>query len=105
MPQDHVQEGSDIFAAFLVELFPFAVRSRGITIFQLFGRGAGFFNTFVNPIGLKNATWKYLISYCVWLAFEIVCIYFLWPETSGRTLEELTFCKCSVSMPQRSKLI
>lgn len=78
--------------AFLVELFPFAVRARGITIFQLFGRGANFFNTFVNPIGLKNATWKYLISYCVWLVFELVCIYFLWPETSGRTLEELTFC-------------
>ena len=29
--------------------------------------------------------------YCVWIAFEIVCIYFLWPETKGRTLEELTF--------------
>lgn len=29
--------------------------------------------------------------YCVWLGFEIVCIYFLWPETYGRTLEELTF--------------
>ena len=48
-------------------------------------------STFVNPIGLANAGWKYLIMYCVWIAFEIVCIYFLWPETKGRTLEELTF--------------
>lgn len=48
---------------------------------------------FVNPIGLGNAGWKYLISYIVWLAFEITCVYFLWPETFGRTLEELTFCK------------
>ena len=32
-----------VAAAFLVELFPFAVRSRGISIFQFFGRGAGFF--------------------------------------------------------------
>ena len=78
---------------FLVELWPYAVRSRGIAAFQLFGRSANFFNTFVNPIGLANAKWKYLVSYCVWLAFEIVCVWFLWPETSGRTLEELTFCR------------
>lgn len=47
---------------FLVELYPFATRSRGIALFQLFGRGANFFNTFVNPIGMENAEWKYLIS-------------------------------------------
>jgi len=76
---------------FLVELYPFATRARGIALFQLFGRGAGFFNTFVNPIGLQNAEWKYLLSYVCFLCFEIVIIYFLWPETSGRTLEELAF--------------
>jgi hypothetical protein len=47
---------------FLVELYPFATRSRGLSLFQLFGRGANFFNTFVNPIGMRNATWKYLLS-------------------------------------------
>ena len=57
-----------------MELFPFAQRARGITIFQLFGRSAGFFTTFVNPIGLDNIEWKWLITYCCWLAFEIVFI-------------------------------
>ncbi|KAI5364778.1 Putative major facilitator, sugar transporter, major facilitator superfamily [Septoria linicola] len=90
---------------FLVELFPFAVRTRGMAIFQFFGRGAGFFSTFVNPIGLKNATWKYLIMYCVWLAFEIVCIYFLWPETYGRTLEELTFLFEDQSLQEQQEKI
>lgn len=60
--------------AFLVELFPFAQRAKGITIFQFFGRGAGFFTTFVNPIGLENIKWKWLVTYCCWLAFEIVFI-------------------------------
>jgi hypothetical protein len=77
---------------FLVELWPFAVRARGITIFQWWGRCAGFFNQFVNPIGIGNAGWKYYLSYVIWLAFEIVFVYFLFPETSGRTLEELAFC-------------
>ncbi|KAH8825808.1 general substrate transporter [Flagelloscypha sp. PMI_526] len=76
---------------FLVELFPFAVRARGIAIFQWWGRGATFFNQFVNPIGIGNAGWKYYISYVVFLAFEVVFVYFMFPETSGRTLEELAF--------------
>ncbi|KAF2009645.1 hexose transporter-like protein [Aaosphaeria arxii CBS 175.79] len=76
---------------YLVELFPFAQRAKGITIFQFFGRGAGFFTTFVNPIGLKNIQWKWLVTYCCWLAFENVFVYFMFPETYGRTLEELAF--------------
>ncbi|KAF2870101.1 hexose transporter-like protein [Massariosphaeria phaeospora] len=77
---------------YLVELFPFAQRTRGITIFQFFGRGAAFFTTFVNPIGLHSIQWKWLITYCCWLAFEIVFIYLMFPETYGaRTLEELAF--------------
>ncbi|KAH8722987.1 hexose transporter-like protein [Phaeosphaeriaceae sp. PMI808] len=59
---------------FLVELFPFAQRAKGITIFQFFGRSAGFFTTFVNPIGLRNIAWRWMITYCAWLAFEIVFI-------------------------------
>ena len=35
------------------------------------------------------------VSYCVWDAFQVVFVYFMIPETSGRTLEELTFCKCA----------
>ncbi|KAL1976496.1 hypothetical protein VTN31DRAFT_2778 [Thermomyces dupontii] len=76
---------------YLVELFPYLQRSRGITWFQLFGRGATFFATYVNPIGLSNIEWRWLIVYCAWLGFELVFIFFLFPETYGRTLEELSF--------------
>ncbi|CAG8952997.1 hypothetical protein HYFRA_00003187 [Hymenoscyphus fraxineus] len=76
---------------YLVEIFPYAERSRGIAWFQFFGKGAGFFATYVNPIGLARIAWKWLLVYCVWLMFEIVFIYFLFPETYGRTLEELSF--------------
>ena len=75
----------------MVEVWPYAERSRGISVFQLFGRLAGFFTTFVNPIGLKNAGWKYFIMYCCWLGFEVCFVYFMFPETFGRTLEELAF--------------
>jgi hypothetical protein len=44
--------------------------------------------------------WKFLLVYCCWIAVEAILIFWLWPETSGRTLEELAFrmfrhsCQC-----------
>ncbi|KAI1812546.1 general substrate transporter [Poronia punctata] len=79
---------------FLVEIFPYAMRARGITVFQFFGKASQFFGTNVNPVGLDPDTgigWRFLIVYCIWIAIEGVLIYFIWPETSGHTLEELAF--------------
>ncbi|KAH8096584.1 hexose transporter [Cristinia sonorae] len=76
---------------YLVEIFPYSARAKGVSIFQWFGRCAGFFNQFVNPIGIGNAGWKYYISYVVFLLFEVVFVFFMFPETSGKSLEELAF--------------
>jgi len=76
---------------YLVELFPYAQRTMGIGIEQIFGKLGGFFSTNVNPIALKAIDWKYLAIYCGWISFELVIIYFFYPETSNRTLEELAF--------------
>ncbi|EAU82583.1 hexose transporter [Coprinopsis cinerea okayama7 len=76
---------------FLVELFPFHVRAKGITIFQIFSRCAGFFNQFVNPIGIENVGWYFYLSYVGFLLFEVLFIFFMFPETHGKTLEELAF--------------
>jgi len=78
---------------YLVELWPYYARTKGITWFQLCSRTASTFGAQVNPIGLKNIGWKYLLVYVCFLCFEIVFIYFLFPETYGKTLEELTFCE------------
>ncbi|KAG9503527.1 hypothetical protein J7337_003478 [Fusarium musae] len=83
--------GSNDAAAYLVEIWPYAERSRGIAVFQLFARSAEFLTTFVNPIGLANISWRYFIIYCCILAYEVVFVYFFFPETAGRTLEEATF--------------
>ncbi|RPA97988.1 general substrate transporter [Choiromyces venosus 120613-1] len=76
---------------YLIEIFPYTIRSKGITMQQWWGRAATFINTFVNPIGLDNIGWKYYIWYCVWIVFEGFIIFLIFPETSGRTLEELAF--------------
>ncbi|KAK4451098.1 general substrate transporter [Podospora aff. communis PSN243] len=76
---------------YLVELWPYSHRSRGIGVQQIFGKLAGFFSTNVNSIALSAIKWKFLAIYCGWIAFEFLIIFFLYPETSGRTLEELAF--------------
>ena len=80
-------------SAYLVELFPYAQRARGIGFEQFFGKLGGFFTTNVNPIAMPAIGWKFMAIYCGWITFEFLFIYFFYPETSGRTLEELAFCK------------
>ncbi|KAK4044178.1 general substrate transporter [Parachaetomium inaequale] len=76
---------------YMVEIFPFQQRSKGIAVEQLTVRFAVFFNTYVNPIALDSIGWKYYIVYCVWILVEIATVYLLFPETQNRTLEELSF--------------
>lgn len=83
---------------YLVELFPYAQRTMGIGIEQLFGKLAGFFSIYVNPIALDAIEWKYFAIYCGWIFFEFSFIYFMYPETYNRTLEELAFCKLSCAV-------
>lgn len=46
---------------------------------------------YVNPIALDRIGWKYYIVYCIWILVEIATVYFIFPETHNRTLEELSF--------------
>jgi len=76
---------------YLVELFPYAQRTMGIGIQQFMGKAAGFFNLNVNPIAMRAIGWKYFAIYCGWITFEFLFVYFMYPETHNRTLEELAF--------------
>lgn len=44
---------------------------------------------YVNPIALGALHWKFYFVYIATLAAMIPTIYFLFPETKGRTLEEI----------------
>lgn len=90
-----------LLPAYLVELWPYAQRSRGIGVQQFFGKLGGFFSTNVNSIALAAIKWKYLAIYCGWIFFEFLIVFFLYPETSGRTLEELAFRKLPSSSSTR----
>ncbi|CAK7238450.1 hypothetical protein SEUCBS140593_010700 [Sporothrix eucalyptigena] len=78
-----------LLLAYPVEIFPYALRSRGVAVTYSSTFIGLIISQFVNPIAMAHLGWKY---YCVFLAI-LFClffaIYFLFPETRGHSLEEI----------------
>jgi MFS family permease len=80
---------SPLIYTYVIEIWPYTLRGRGlafevsITMFGLI------LAQFVNPIALKAIGWKYYILFCVLLTIFVTLVYLLFPETKGRTLEEV----------------
>ncbi|CAG8029733.1 unnamed protein product [Penicillium olsonii] len=72
------------------EIWPYRLRSRGLTVTWLAAIVGMFFNTFVNPIALNAIAWKYYIVFIVVLVMFGVTAYFFYPETKGYSLEEIS---------------
>jgi hypothetical protein len=75
---------------YVVEILPFNLRARGLVMYSFAVALALIFNQYVNPIALTQLKWKYYIVYDVWIAFELVVVYFLFIETKGSSLEEIS---------------
>ncbi|CCT74620.1 related to hexose transporter protein [Fusarium fujikuroi] len=75
--------------AYPVEILPFDLRSKGLSINLTVVFAAGFFNQYVNPIALEAIQWKFYFVYIATLTAMLPTIWFLFPETKGRTLEEI----------------
>lgn len=75
--------------AYPVEILPYHLRAKGLSLCLTVVFAAGFFNQYVNPIAFDALAWKFYFVYVACLAVFLVIIYFLFPETKGRTLEEI----------------
>jgi hypothetical protein len=48
---------------YLIEILPYTMRAKDVTLIWFVTRAAGAFNTYVNPIGLKAMHWKFYFLY------------------------------------------
>jgi MFS family permease len=79
---------SPLIITYTVEILPYGLRSKGLTLFNFTVSLSLIFNQYVNPIALQAITWKYYTVYIAWLSFELAFIYIFLVETKNRTLEE-----------------
>jgi MFS family permease len=71
------------------EIWPYRLRSRGLTVTFVSTVLAIFFNTFVNPIALEAIGWKYYFVFVGVLICFGLTAYFFYPETRGYSLEQM----------------
>ncbi|KLT41309.1 general substrate transporter [Cutaneotrichosporon oleaginosum] len=74
---------------YTTEILPFGIRAKGIGLSTVSTYGALCINTFVNPIAMSKISWKYYFVYIFMCCYLLVVAYFTFPETKGRTLEQI----------------
>lgn len=75
--------------AYSSEILPYSLRAKGLALCLGVTALSGVLNQYVNPIGLQNLAWKFYFVYIVILVMEVICIWLLFIETKGPTLEEI----------------
>jgi sugar porter (SP) family MFS transporter len=80
---------SGLLVGYAVEILPYKLRAKGLTLMFLAVDLALFFNSYVNPVALVKLDWKYYIVYDCWLAVEFIVVYFYYIETRNTPLEEI----------------
>ncbi|KAI2793060.1 hypothetical protein POX_b03107 [Penicillium oxalicum] len=81
---------SPLFIAYAAEILPFPLRAKGMAIALSTDAVACFFNQYVNPVAFAALKWKYYLVYIGCLTWFLITIYFFFPETKGRSLEEIS---------------
>jgi sugar porter (SP) family MFS transporter len=80
---------SPIGATYIMEATPYSLRAKASMLYQLTGNLAGIYNAFANPVAMEAIAWKYYIVWCVVIGVHFALIWFFFPETKGRSLEEV----------------
>lgn len=79
-----------LFIAYPAEILPFQLRAKGLAITLTTDSLACFFNQYVNPVAFAALKWRYFSIYIGCLVVVLGVVYFFFPETQGKSLEEVS---------------
>jgi Sugar (and other) transporter len=73
-----------------IEVLSYSLRANGLSVYNAVCYGTAFLNTFAIPYAMAWSSWGfYLITALYCLVFECTIIWFYFPGTEGKTLEEI----------------
>ncbi|GAA6001821.1 hypothetical protein JCM10207_002336 [Rhodosporidiobolus poonsookiae] len=75
--------------SYTLEILPFSLRAKGISLFIWAQQVSLCFNCFVNPIALDAIGWYYYFVYIGTLTFYLTAAILLFKETKGLSLEQV----------------
>lgn len=78
-----------LFIAYPAEILPFQLRAKGLAVTLTTDSLACFFNQYVNPVAFSALRWRYFCIYVGCLVIVLAVVFFFFPETQGRSLEEV----------------
>jgi sugar porter (SP) family MFS transporter len=79
-----------LFIAYPAEILPFQLRAKGLAITLTTDSLACFFNQYVNPVAFGALRWRYFSIYIGCLVIVLALVYLFFPETQGKSLEEVS---------------
>jgi hypothetical protein len=82
-------EFSPISWIYPVEIFPMQIRSIGFSISSVVNYSTMVLFSQVSPIGLANIGWKYYIFFVCSNLVSAALVFFCYPETKGKSLEQM----------------
>jgi hypothetical protein len=74
--------------AYVPEIMPTPIRATGVAISFAIMNGIIIMLVQVTPLGIGTIQWRYFMIFIFIDVIHVVLVYFLFPETNGRPLEE-----------------
>lgn len=91
--------------AYPSEILPIRLRQSGSAFAVVWQWLTTFLIVEITPVGIQNIGWKLYIVFCILNWATILVVYFYYPETAGKTLEQIDFMFASqTSLAQVVKL-
>lgn len=83
---------SGLLIAYALEILPYQLRAKGLTIMNITVQAILAVGGQTNPVAWKRLPnhWNLALFYTLWITVELVFVYFVYPETKGPTLEEIS---------------